>query len=285
MSHAATHWLATVPPAEMTHGEFRVLFHLCDCHNASMGCFPKQVYLRDHTGLSNGGLNKALGELERKGLLRREQCRDERTNRQKPTRYILGFEISETQKPSPLSGGGAVSTSDAVPSPLSRGSVSTGVEPYTKEEPVKEPVKEPCAAETAPQTMIDQNDFCDRFLAIYPRPGDREKTEDALRKAIGHEGVTPEVLLSAAKAYAEEQKGNQVRYIAYSENWLEQKRWTQHATATTPVDPDAIHQQRAKSIREGQAWVGRHVSAAAARDLVARELVTVEQCRAVGVQL
>ena len=65
MSHAATHWLATVPPNDMTHGEFRVLFHLCDCHNASMGCFPKQTYLRDHTGLSNGGLNKALGELER----------------------------------------------------------------------------------------------------------------------------------------------------------------------------------------------------------------------------
>lgn len=102
MSHAATHWLATVPPNDMTHGEFRVLFHLCDCHNASMGCFPKQTYLRDHTGLSNGGLNKALGELERKGLICRKQERDERTNRQKPTRYVLGFELSEAQKPTPL---------------------------------------------------------------------------------------------------------------------------------------------------------------------------------------
>ena len=145
MSHVATHWLATVPPKNMTHGEFRVLFHLCDCHNPSMGCFPKQVYLREHTGLSNGGLNKALNELERKGLIHREQARDEQTRRQKPTQYFLGFELDEAVEPSPLSVGGAVSTSDAKPSPLLERSVSTSVESYTKDKPVKEPVKEPCA--------------------------------------------------------------------------------------------------------------------------------------------
>lgn len=281
MSHAATHWLATVPPEKMTHGEFRVLFHLCDCHNPSMGCFPKQTYLRDRTGLSNGGLNKALGELERKGLLRREQSRDERTNRQKPTHYILGFELVEAQAPPPLSGGGPGSTFTAVPSPLFGGAVSTGVESYTKEEPVKEPVKEPCASA---QTTMDQRDFLDRFLAIYPRPGDREKTEDALKKAL-HEGANPDVILSGAKAYAHEQKGNQLRYIAYSENWVEQKRWTQYATASKQADAEVVRQQRAKAIREGKEWVGRHISAASARDLVAAKLVTIEQCRAAGVQL
>lgn len=135
MSHAATHWLADLPPDTMTHGEFRVLFHLCDCHNASMGCFPKQTYLREHTGLSNGGLNKALACLEEKGLIQRKQERDQLTNRQKPTHYILGFEIEGQQKPSPLSGAGnsgkavstsekAVSTFEAVPSPLSGGGPS-----------------------------------------------------------------------------------------------------------------------------------------------------------------
>lgn len=44
MSHKATHWLASLDPTDMTHGEFRVLFHLCDCHNPSQGCFPSQVY-------------------------------------------------------------------------------------------------------------------------------------------------------------------------------------------------------------------------------------------------
>lgn len=282
MSHAATHWLATVAPEEMTHGEFRVLFHLCDCHNASMGCFPKQAYLRDHTGLSNGGLNKALNELERKGLLQREQSRDERTNRQKPTRYILGFEFPETQEPAPLSGDGAVSTSDAVPSPLSEGSVSTGVESYTKEEPGKEPVREPCASA---QTTDLPDDFIDRFFAVYPRAGDREKTKAALKKAVCQDGASCDAILAGAKAYAAEQKGNHPRYIAYSENWVEQKRWLQFATAEKPVNPDVILEQRAKSIREGHSWVGRHVSAASARELVTRGLVTVEQCRAAGVAL
>ena len=294
MSHTATHWLATVPPDDMTHGEFRVLFHLCDCHNPSMGCFPMQTYLREHTGLSNGGLNKALGELERKGLIRREQDRDTRTNRQKPTRYILGFELDEAQKPSPLSGGGAVSTFGAEPSPLFGGSVSTGVESYTKEEPVKEPVKEPCAAPGAPHThnsnILENQEgwtaFVEKFQSAYPRLGDGEATEAELRQAI-EDGADHEHILVGARAYAAEQNGNARQYVAFSENWLAKKRWEQFARpgAASGVDPETIAQRRAKAIREGASWIGRHLSAAAARDLVARQLVTVEQCRAAGVQL
>ncbi|WP_139792915.1 hypothetical protein [Pseudophaeobacter leonis] len=57
--------------------------------------------------------------------------------------------------------------------------------------------------------------------------GDAEKTEDALRKALG-EGTDPTEILAGAKAYAVEQAGNQPRYIKYSENWVEEKRWRQH---------------------------------------------------------
>lgn len=284
MSHVATHWLATVAPAAMTHAEFRVLFHLCDCHNASAGCFPKQAYLRDHTGLSNGGLNKALNELERKGLLRRERARDERTNRQKPTRYILGFELSETQEPSPLSGDGAVSTFGAVPSPLSEGSVSTGVESYTKEEPVKEPVREPCVSPGDPHTeFLDK--IWDRFSAVFPRMGNVEVTEDRLRSAI-EAGADPDHIIEAARAYADEQRGNKSQYIAFSENWLDQKRWERFPKPGRPAaDFTAIAAQRARAIRAGQSWVARHLSPAAARDLVARGLVTAEECKAAGVTL
>ena len=153
MSHVATHWLATVSPTDLTHGEFRVLFHLCDCHNPAHGCFPTQSYLMEVTGLSNGGLNKALSKLEGNGLIKRRRAIEKRTRQRMPTRYILGFEYDEPQEPSPLSGDGndpendkshlhsvemetakAISTQSA--SHLHPGGV------YINAEPVREPVRE-----------------------------------------------------------------------------------------------------------------------------------------------
>ena len=144
MSHKATNWLAEIEPPRLSASEFRVLFHLCDCHNASAGCFPSQAYLIDRTGASNGTVNNALNALEQKGLIQRHRSRDGKTKRQRPTRYILGFEITKPQEPSPISGdgnssdpspisgGGAVSNSGADPSPISG---PTRLQP-TGEEPV-----------------------------------------------------------------------------------------------------------------------------------------------------
>lgn len=300
MSHAATHWLATVPPDQMTHGEFRVMFHLCDCHNASMGCFPKQAYLRAHTGLSNGGLNKALAELEEKGLILRERDRDERTNRQKPTRYILGFEIKKAQEPSPLSGDGsgdenlpghlhsggdgAVSTQGVEPSPLSEGCrLHPGGVSY-KDEPVKEPVNEPCAA---PAHTSDEDRLFSEFLRVFPRFGDFDQTEAAFKAAL-EGGADPEHILAGARAYAEEQRGNRRQYIAYSQNWLKDQRWTQQDLPSPKVsegEREAARWDRiVASIESGKSYLCTQVTAAQARHLIQGGRITVEQCRAVGVQ-
>ncbi|MBR9766537.1 MAG: MarR family transcriptional regulator [Rhodobacteraceae bacterium] len=113
MSHKATNWLSGIPAKLLSSSEFRVLFYLCDCHNPSQGCFPTQAYLIDCCGISNGTLNNALNGLEAKGLIARHQERDGRTRRQKPTRYVLAFEMGEGRAPSPASGGGT----PAKPSP------------------------------------------------------------------------------------------------------------------------------------------------------------------------
>lgn len=151
--------------------------------------------------------------------------------------------------------------------------------------PENEPSKDPDCAAGAAHTF-DFDGFLERFEAAYPRLGDGEATEAALRQAI-EDGADPDHILAGASAYAAEQKGNARQYIAFSENWLRLKRWEQFARpgAASGGDPEVIAQQRAKAIREGASWIGRHLSAAAARDLVARQLVTVEQCRAAGVQL
>ena len=280
MSHKATNWFSEVPAKLMTSGEFRVLFFLADCHNPSRGCFPDQEFLRGKTGLSNSGLNKCLSGLETKKLIRRKQRFNTKTKTRLSTLYILGCDEDLTIEPTPQSGDGSNSTFDADPTPLSG---QTQLHP-SGDKPVKEPVKEPCAADAAPQTTDVSSEFLKEFAAAFPRIGNLDKTEAALRQAIA-DGAKPEVILAGAKAYAVEQEGNQSRYIAYSENWIEQKRWVQFATATKLVDPDAIHQQRAKAIREGQSWIGRHISAVNARILVARELVTADQCKAVGIRL
>lgn len=282
MSHKATNWFSEVPANLMTSGEFRVLFFLADCHNPSRGCFPEQEFLRGKTGLSNGGLNKCLSGLETKKLIRRKQRFNTKTKTRLSTLYILGCDEDLTIEPTPQSGDGSNSTFDADPTPLSG---QTQLHP-SGDKPVKEPVKEPCAADAAPQTINFPNDFVDRFLKAYPRIGDRKKTEAALRKAICDEGFDQNVILDGAKAYAIEQKDNLTRYISYSENWVAQAGWVQfEQPATKLVDPDAIHQQRAKFIREGHSWIGRHISAVDARVLVARELVTADQCKAVGIRL
>ncbi len=137
MSHKATNWLSGIPATELGHSEFRVLFHLCDCHNPSAGCFPTQAYLLENSGVSNGTVNNALNALEQKGLIRRNKTWDNKTKRQRPTRYLLGFEFEKDEKPTPEIGDGADSNLRGDPSPTERAS---RLQP-TGEEPVKKPVK------------------------------------------------------------------------------------------------------------------------------------------------
>lgn len=165
MSHKATSWLSEVGPERMSNAEFRVMFHLCDCHNPSQGCYPSQSYLRDATGLSNGGLNKALSNLEQNGLIKRNRQVEEKTQRRQSTRYILGFEFNGAQEPTPLSGEGSKGEQIAVPTPLSgEGAISTlSADPSplraqshlhpSGDKPVIEPVREPCVSQDATHTQ------------------------------------------------------------------------------------------------------------------------------------
>ena len=90
MSHQATRWALSqrgLKPATKV-----VLFYLCDHHNPELGCFPEQKTLAAECEMSRSALNVHLNTLEEMGLLRRISSIDERTKRQRPTRYILAFE-------------------------------------------------------------------------------------------------------------------------------------------------------------------------------------------------
>mgnify|MGYP002633229965 CR=1 FL=1 len=174
MSHFATNW--AIQQRGLKPTTKIVLWHLCDRYNPDYGCFPSQHRLAHDCEISRSTLNLHLDQLEATGLLRRVPSIDPVTKRQKPTRYILGFEIgfapggadpcpnsghgflpfdeecspsAETRPetdnadvPCPETGHGAVS--DFCPDPCPKNSQSRVRNPDTNLviEPLREPVKE-----------------------------------------------------------------------------------------------------------------------------------------------
>ena len=328
MSHKATYWLATVPPSMITAGSFRVLFHLCDHHNdekdADKACYPSQETLMKKTGLSNGGLNKCLNDLENTGLISRKKGTIPESKKRR-TYYILGCDIPpeeqtpesgvtsnstqvETDTPSnstppELDGENEVKTnstpvevdrlSNSNPVELEAGTNSTSGETNSTfcpnklhssgEEPVKEPVIGTlCVAEGSTHTAFDL------FWEAHPRSSDPEKSEAAFNKAI-EDGATADQIIAAARAYADEQQGNGVQYIATSWSWLEKRRWTEQANATPqPTEQERMQnklQGVAINIKSGQKFVCTQISPFKAYSALAAGLVSLEECHAVGLLL
>ncbi|WP_141561252.1 helix-turn-helix domain-containing protein [Pelagimonas phthalicica] len=280
---------------------WRVLVMLADRHNKdTLRVDPEQALLAHDCNMSRSTVNQHLKDLEGGGLIIRVQRVNPKTQKQMPTFYVLAIDfdnppevehavsdfrtrIIEVQNGNKSlshvqnSDTGAVSGKSAIPCPKNRQSRVRN----SDTNPVKEPVKEPCVSRGHTQDFVF-SDFFEKFTAAYPRAGKRDLTEAALREALG-EGADPNQILAAAKAYAEEQKGNARQYIAYSENWVKAKRWEGHDVSGQKVDRDLILRQRAKAIKECQPWVVAHVSATSAREMIELGLITEAECKAAGV--
>ncbi|RBI69884.1 helix-turn-helix domain-containing protein [Roseovarius sp. TE539] len=90
MSHAATNW--AIQQRGLKPTTKIVLWHLCDRFNPDYGCFPSQDRLAHDCEIGRATLNRHLDDLETRRLIRRIRNVDARTGRQRPTRYLLGFE-------------------------------------------------------------------------------------------------------------------------------------------------------------------------------------------------
>ncbi len=101
MSHAATNW--AIKQRGLKPASKIVLWHLADCHNGHTGqCNPMQSTLADLCEMSRSTLNLHLDALEARGLITRITEIDDRTKKQRPTRYVLAFDggreaVSENQ--------------------------------------------------------------------------------------------------------------------------------------------------------------------------------------------
>ncbi|MDK1386354.1 helix-turn-helix domain-containing protein [Sinorhizobium sp. 8-89] len=163
MSHDATNWAIKqrgIKPALKV-----VLWHLCDCFNPENGCFPSQDYLAEHCEVPRSTLNVYLGELERLGLIVREQRRKKGSMQQERTRYFFPFEPEfdrkKAQFPCPETGHGgeeAVSENGAEPSPENGKSRVQNLDSNPVREPVKEPVIERESAREAHEDRLEPED-------------------------------------------------------------------------------------------------------------------------------
>lgn len=138
MSHAATDW--AVRQRGISAVEARVLWHLADCHNPVLGCFPSQAYLADNSEVDERTVRRTLVSLRSKRLISWDDSRE--GNRRGNNRYRLAFEPDfEPFQPDNLSGSDCASTGHSDASQPDK-SDRLNRTPESAE-PVIEPVTEP----------------------------------------------------------------------------------------------------------------------------------------------
>ena len=301
MSHKAVNW--ALEQRHLKPSPWRVLVMLADRHNKdTLRVDPDQALIAWDCNMSRSSINRHLEFLEEAGLLVRVQRVNPKSQKQINTFYVLGIDfdnpphiefavsdyrtrIKEVQNGN-IEGGrvsnsdtGAVSQKTQIPCPKKRDSRVSNSDTNNH---VKEPVKEPCVDE--PHTQFDFSGFLEKFKSAYPRVGDVETTADELRQAIDA-GTDPDRILAGARAYAEEQRGNNRQYIAYSENWIRQKRWERYAASTKKASRSEIDAFTADLIKCHRPELVRHVSPTRAAWLVDAGLVSAEDCAKAGVRL
>lgn len=223
MSHAATKW--AIEQRGLKAAAKIVLWHLCDRYHPDMGCFPSQARLAEDCEMSRSALNDNLNQLERAGLIAREQRVDPRTRQQKSTIYRFAFEPGFTpvaaENPCPEIGHGcdseAVSGNQAEPCPENGNSRVRNPDTNLVREPVREPVTEREGAsaraegargETAEPAEDDERQLLKRVKAMETGRGGKSWP--------GCEGSSTNWAVSQfAKLTAEERKQAEARRDAY----------------------------------------------------------------------
>ena len=291
MSHRATNW--AIEQRGLKPTTKLVLWHLADRHNPDLGCFPSQQRLSHDCEISRSSLNVHLTKLEEGGFIVRVASVNPETGKQNPTRYYLAFEEqfeaiaaevrataeSKQAKPCPDSGHGSVSRKQAEPCPEKRDNRVQILDTN----PVREPLSKPCV-HTILEDQIPEG--FEKFFRVHPRPRDRDKCLELIRAAVA-DGIPINWMIQSAERYRAENKGNSPMYIAYADNWLEQRRWQEFAMPAPKANPDACANSLAvfwaEKIRNRSHVPSSAISATLAQSMLKDQLVTLDELRAVGV--
>lgn len=110
-------------------------------------------------------------------------------------------------------------------------------------------VREPCVRSDAANI---QKGFA-VFWEAYPRKRDQDRAMKLFQKAVAS-GIDTSVIVLAAARYRAENAGNKAMYLAYTDNWLEARRWEDYpcgaalqASSSTIADVAAFWARKVKS--------------------------------------
>jgi hypothetical protein len=142
---------------------------------------------------------------------------------------------------------------------------------------VIEPVREP-------QRLVAA--VFSEFWSICPKPRNEVKSRELFLAAV-EAGTDPADIVSAARAYALDNRGAERRYVAGSDSWLAKGRWSEHAPAASAAPaaskfatPAAFY---ADWVKSGRSVPASAINPSMARELLGRGLVTEADLRNVGV--
>ena len=287
MSGMALIWAANVkglkPAAKI------VLIQLADFHNKETGqCNPSAQRLADECEMGRATLFRHMTTLEECGLVTRH-ARGDGDGGRGSNQYELHLDI--TLGPSARPKGGAGSPSGVVSQNETGGNVSkkrgkslkgeTGVVSNRDRNLTIEPKKEPPSRER-------EAGEAEKVLEAYPP--DRLRGEAACLAQIEEalkEGVAPEDLLQAVRAYAIDSAGFTRSKVCFSDNWFQSRRWQAY------VEKQAEDREKAKALEAGHharlaCWISdrspmcKHITAKQIDGLLASKLVTQAQIQAAG---
>lgn len=153
------------------------------------------------------------------------------------------------------------------------------IHPLKKEQLSKEEKEEKLSV-AAPQ-----NDFLFKeFWEAHPYRRNAALTRERFEAAIDN-GIDPALIVAAAHLYAEERSGQDDTYTIRSDNWLRDQAWSDVRQPAARPKQSEIDAFSAKTIKKGNPALVSMMSDARARDLVAKNLVTLAECAAVGLKL
>lgn len=173
----------------LTGGQLSVALSLTKhVNHKTQTAYPGIATIEKHTGMTRNGVQKALRELEAKGVIR---CVKKGGGKHKSAVYAVlpGIEYS-------IRGYAVSAPPNSIPtSPKQHTHVPDTAYPGMPE-PLMNPVKEPSARPTAENSAL-----VDRIWEAYPRKANRPEALTAITEAIAHVAVTKGIDHQGAGAY------------------------------------------------------------------------------------
>ena len=267
-----------------------LLIQLADHHNPAYGCFPGQKLLSDECEMSERSVRDHLGILEGLGLIRRIKSGGTGTRR-RSDRYVFAFENGKSAGEKPVSqseGTGKSAQSDVANTGKSASELPANPRMnYRQNLPpnlVREPVRETCVGGAGAHTL----ESFESFWKAHPRPRDRKRAEKLFAEAVAG-GILPELITQAAERYRAENAGNKAQYVAYADNWLDQRRWEDfQAAAPMVAQSDAVRNMAvfwAKKVKPGSYIAPTAISAEIADCMIRSCLVQERDLLRAGLRI